>query len=189
MLLGDRARLLVTVRKAGIVLGLLIVLGLVICIVQRGSDLVALAALGYPGVTILMFLSASTVLFPAPGFAAVLAAGVLWNPLLVGIAAGVGAGSGEISGYLLGAGGSVVLDLKDGKRWRRAHRWLERHGFLAILVLAAIPNPVFDVLGLVAGSLSYPLRSFWLAAILGNTIKYVALAYLSSSAAAWWLSR
>ncbi len=189
MLLGDRVRLLVRARKAGIVLGLLILLGLVICIVQRGRDLPSLAVLGYPGVTILMFLSASTVLFPAPGFAAVLAAGVVWNPLLVGIAAGVGAGSGEVSGYLLGAGGSVVLNLKEDKRWQRAHRWLDRHGLLAIVALAAIPNPVFDVLGLVAGSLSYPVRSFWLGAVLGNTIKYVALAYLSSGAATWWLSR
>ncbi len=136
-----------------------------------------------------MFLSSGSILLPAPGFAAVLAAGTLWNPLLVGIAGGLGAATGELSGYLLGVGGGAVLDLKEGKRWQRAHRWLQRYGFWAILVVAMVPNPLFDVLGLVAGSLSYPARRFWLACAVGNCVKYVALAYLAGSATAWWLER
>lgn len=187
MLLDDRVRVLKKARKLAAFGGVLILIVLVICLLQRGTDLRSLAGLGYPGVAILMFVSSSTVLFPAPGFAAVLAAGSVWNPMLVGIAAGIGAGTGEISGYLLGVGGNAALDLREGKRWQRAHRWLEKHGLLAILILATIPNPFFDAIGLIAGTLSYPLRSFLVAAVLGNSIKYVVLAYLSSNAVAWWL--
>ena len=185
---ADRSRLLVKLRSAAIVVGLLLLVALLICIVQRGPDPASLAALGYPGIAILMFLSSSTILFPAPGFAAVLAAGAVWNPLLVGLAAGVGAATGELSGYLLGVGGGVVLDLKEGKKWRRAHHWLERYGIWALLVLAAVPNPLFDVAGIVAGSLSFPVWRFWIACALGNSLKYAVLAHLASRATAWWLA-
>ncbi|MGI5835512.1 MAG: DedA family protein [Chloroflexota bacterium] len=186
MLIDNRAEAMKKARKLAVLLGVLLLITLAIYVAQRSPDIRNLARFGYPGVAILMFLSSGTVLLPAPGFAAVLAAGTIWNPVLVGIAAGIGAGTGEISGYLLGIGGNTVLDLKEGKRWRRAHGWLEKHGLLAILILAAIPNPFFDAIGLVAGSLAYPIRSFWIAAVLGNSIKYVLLAWLSGSAVAWW---
>lgn len=171
------------------IVGLLLLSGLVGSFFLLRPDPASLAAFGYPGVAVLMFLSSSSVLLPAPGFAAVLAAGTVWNPLLVGLAGGLGAATGELMGYLLGVSGGAVLGLKEGRRWQRAHRWLTRYGFWAIVAVASVPNPVFDVLGLVAGSLSYPVPRFWLACLIGNTIKYVTLAYLADSATAWWLTR
>ncbi len=186
MVIGDRIKRLAGMRRLAAVVGVLLVVGLVIGLVQRGGDIASLAGLGYPGVAILMFLSSSTILFPAPGIAAVLAAGALWDPLLVGIAAGLGAGTGELTGYLVGAGGGAMLDLSRRERWQMAHGWLERHGLVAIVALAAVPNPLFDAVGLVAGSLSYPVRGFWLACVVGNSAKYVAMAYLASSASYRW---
>ncbi len=188
MVFGDRTKRLSLGRKMAALVAVLLLLGLVIGLIQRENDLASLAGLGYPGVALLMFLSSGTILLPAPGFAAVLAAGTVWNPLLVGLAAGIGAATGELSGYLVGAGGRTVLDLEGARRWERAHRWLKRHGLLAILALALVPNPLFDALGLVAGSLSYPLRSFWLACAVGNCVKYVVLAYLASSIRGWWFT-
>ncbi len=187
MISEDRAARMATVRKVVVAVGFLLLAVAVISVALRGSDLTSLAGLGYPGVAILMFLSSSTVLLPAPGFAGVLAAGAVWNPLLVGIAAGLGSATGELSGYFLGAGGGALLHAGQGEKWKRAHRWLERHGFLALVALAAIPNPFFDAMGLVAGSLAYPMRRFWLACLLGNTLKYVALATLASSATGWFV--
>jgi len=187
VLLDERVAVLKKARKTAAFAAILILVGLVVALIHWGPDIRTLAHFGYPGVAILMFLSSSTVLFPAPGFAAVLAAGTVCNPVAIGIAAGLGAGTGEISGYLLGMSGNAMLSLKEGKRWQRAHRWLERYGLLAIVLLASIPNPFFDAIGLVAGSLNYPLRSFWFAAVLGNCLKYVTLAYFSNNIAAWWL--
>ncbi len=175
-------------RKALAVVGALLIVAAIVYVFLHGADLVSLAGFGYPGVAILMFLSSSTIVLPAPGFAAVLLAGTVWNPLLVGIAAGVGAATGELSGYLLGAGGTAVLDLREGKNWKRVHAWLERHGMVAILVLALIPNPLFDVLGMVAGTAAYPIRKFWITCAVGNSLKYGSIAYLSSTAVSrWWM--
>lgn len=173
-------------RKLLAAAGVLLIAGAIYYISQRGGDLVGLAAFGYPGVAILMFLTSSTIVLPAPGFAAVLVFGTVWNPLLVGIAAGLGAATGELTGYLLGVGGSTMLDVKHGKNWAMISSWLEKRGAIAILLLAATPNPFFDIGGMVAGSVGYPLRNFWFYCFVGKTIKYVALAYLSSGAASWW---
>lgn len=150
---------------------------------RSGVQLEQLAALGYPGVFLVMFLSGSSILFPAPGLAAVLAAGVVWNPVLVGVSAGLGNATGELTGYLAARAGAAALKGRKPPRWWSMLRErLTRYGFLAILLLAMIPNPTFDVVGLLAGSLGYPPRRFWLACALGNSLKYVAVAYLGDAA-------
>jgi len=52
-------------------------------------------------------------------------------------------------------------------------------------VLAAIPNPVFDVVGIVAGGLKYDWRKFLLAAVLGNIVKAMYVAYAGKVALGW----
>ncbi len=189
MLFADRPRLMNTARKMAVAVGLLLLVALAACYLLFRPDPASLAALGYPGVAIAMFLTSSTIFLPAPGFAAVLWAGAVWNPLWVGIAAGVGAATGELSGYLLGAGGNALFDLKGGKRWAQAHRMFKGYGLWAILVLAIVPNPLFDVVGVVAGSLSYSIRRFWIACAVGKIIKFLAMAYLADSAHGWWIAR
>jgi uncharacterized membrane protein YdjX (TVP38/TMEM64 family) len=186
---GDRAQLAATMRRLAIVAGIVLVLAVTVYAVVVRPDVSSLAAFGYPGVTILMFFSSGSILFPAPGFAAVLAAGTVWNPVLVGLFAGLGAATGELAGYLVGTGGKRILSLNEGKRWRRAQGWLRHHGFVAILFFALIPNPFFDVIGVLAGSLSYPVRRFWLACLIGNCTKYVGMAVLGGTALTWWLGR
>jgi uncharacterized membrane protein YdjX (TVP38/TMEM64 family) len=186
---GERVRLAATLRKLAIVGGILLLASALGYAAIVRPDVSSLAAFGYPGVTILMFFSSGSILFPAPGFAAVLAAGTVWNPVLVGLFAGLGAATGELAGYLVGHGGKRILSLNEGARWRRARGWLERHGFLAILAFALVPNPFFDVIGVLAGSLAYPVRRFWLACLIGNCVKYVAMAVLGGSAITWWLGR
>ncbi len=189
MLFADHARLMSTARKMAIVVGLLLMLVFVGWYLVYRPDPASLAALGYPGVAIAMFLTSSTIFLPAPGFAAVLWAGAVWDPLWVGIVAGLGAATGELSGYFVGAGGNALLDLKESKGWVEAHRLFKRFGLWAILALAIVPNPVFDAVGVVAGSLSYSVGRFWLACLVGKTVKFLAMAYLADSALGWWLAR
>lgn len=189
MLSGDRARLMNNARKGAAAVGLLLLIAVLAVLVACRPDPASLAAFGYPGVAIVMFLTCSTIFLPAPGFAAVLAAGTVWNPLLVGISAGLGAATGELSGYLLGASGGTLLDLKESKHWDRASQLFSKYGMWAILVLAIIPNPFFDATGVLAGSLSYSVRRFWLVCLAGKIVKFVAMAYLAGSAATWWTQR
>jgi uncharacterized membrane protein YdjX (TVP38/TMEM64 family) len=144
-----------------------------------------LSAYGYLGVFGLMMISNATVLLPMPGLASAAAAGVLWNPLVVGLAGGLGGASGELVGYVAGYG---VHDYVEGKRvawFQRVQTFVRRHGFFAIVVLASIPNPFFDVVGLAAGTCSYPAWRFFTAVAIGNTIKCSTVALLGGAVSGW----
>jgi membrane protein YqaA with SNARE-associated domain len=142
-----------------------------------------LMALGYPGVFLISMLAGGSMVFPVPSQAAIIAAGAVLNPLLVGLAAGLGNSVGEFTGYLAGYGGREALSgARSGARWQQVEGWLRRNGFLGLVLFAAIPNPIFDIAGVLAGSMGYSPRRFWLACAIGNTIKYTALAYLGEAA-------
>ncbi|MDA8216987.1 MAG: VTT domain-containing protein [Dehalococcoidales bacterium] len=142
-----------------------------------------LTALGYPGIFLLMLLSGGSVVVPVPGPATVMAVGAVLNPLLVGIFAGLGNATGEVFSYTIGRVAATALVRYRNSRFILVlESWLKRNGFLVILIMAAIPNPVFHALSLLAGSVSYPVRRFWLACALGNILKYAVAAYLGSAA-------
>ena len=160
----------------------LAVFAIAVVIARHLPDLSHLASYGYAGVFVLMVVSGGSIFLPAPGFAAVMTAGVLWNPLIVGVVAGLGNATGEFTGYLAGRGGRALIAPRDSPLWRDAERWLQRFGFPALVVFSAIPNPFFDAVGIAAGSLGFSARHFWLACALGNTVKYTVIAVLGSYA-------
>ena len=141
-------------------------------------DLADLAGYGYVGVFFISLLGNATVILPVPSLAVVFAGGSVLNPLLVGLVAGLGEPLGELTGYMAGFGGSAVIE--DRARFRRVQEWMERRGFLTILVLSVIPNPLFDLAGISAGVLHYPIIKFLIACWMGKTVKAVAIAYLGS---------
>ncbi len=139
------------------------------------SDRIAgLQEYGYAGVFVISLLSAATIFIPAPGWAAVIAMGGILNPYFVGIAAGIGSGIGELTGYMVGNGAGELSETKLG----RHREIIKKYGAGAVFVLAFIPNPLFDVAGLVAGALKIKVWKFLIACILGRTIRYVLLAHI-----------
>ena len=163
-------------RMQGVaLLALALAMTLVIYVLASESTVEQLVTYGYPGLALVMFISSATVILPAPGLAVVFAAGGFLNPILIGLFAGTGAALGEMTGYFAGYGGRQALD-KNGKvHW--IQEWMARNGFLTVFVFAAIPNPVFDVVGLVAGGLHYDVRKFLLAALMGNIVKVTYIAF------------
>ncbi|HEX3246983.1 MAG TPA: VTT domain-containing protein [Chloroflexota bacterium] len=148
----------------------------------NGMDPMVLLEYGYPGISLIMFFSSATVLLPAPGFAAVLGAGTVINPWLVGPFAGLGSAFGEMTGYMVGLGSREAIEARRGKWWSRAESWMKKNGFLTVLVFASFPNPFFDAIGVLAGSMGLPIKRVFIACLIGNTIKYTSLALLGSSA-------
>ena len=55
---------------------------------------------------------------------------------------------------------------------------MRKYGGLTCFLFAAIPNPLFDIAGLAAGTLRYPLWRFYLSAGLGKIVKSVVFAFL-----------
>lgn len=131
---------------------------------------------GYPGVFVVSLVGNATLILPAPYYVVVGALGVALNPLLLGIVAGLGASLGELTGYLAGVGGRAVIENR--ATYERIERWMRKSGMLVIFLLAAIPNPVFDVGGISAGALRMPVWKFLLACWAGKTVRLTVLALL-----------
>ena len=167
------------------VMAILVVIALTVFIYSVRDKAEQLAVYGYPGIFLIAFMTNATVLLPAPGIAVVFAMGAVFNPFGVAIAAGAGGALGELSGYLAGFSGQAVAERTN--IYERFHGWIEKHGFLAILCLAAIPNPFFDAAGVSAGILKMPLSRFLLAVWIGVTLKMFLFAWVGSSSLSWLL--
>ncbi len=136
-----------------------------------------LEALGYLGAFIIALVSNASVLLPAPGWAVIIAMGRALDPVPLAIAAGLGSGLGELSAYMLGYGGATAMDGKV-KELRQQKEWIRKYEAYAIFVLAAIPNPLFDLAGIAAGALKMPVWRFLIPCILGKIVKTLILAEL-----------
>jgi len=134
-------------------------------------------AFGYPGIFVLSFLASATIILPAPGLIPVFSLGTAGlNPWLIGLAAGAGSTLGELSGYAAGFSGQAIIENR--QMYDQLVRWMRRYGLFTIFILALIPNPLFDLAGVVSGALRVPLWQFLLVTLAGKTIKMVAVALL-----------
>jgi membrane protein DedA with SNARE-associated domain len=154
-----------------------------------------LGELSYAGVFLVNLVSTATLFIPVPGITA--AANVLIVteasdarfPWLIGVAGGAGMAVGELTAYYVGFFGSHVASAQSLPRQlapiasrvaafvrRLMHRW----GMITLFVLAAIPDPVFEVAAVSAGSVRMPLRRYCAAVLAGCLVRGVVLAYLGT---------
>lgn len=140
--------------------------------------------LAYLGAFLVMLLTSATVILPAPGIVFVFALGAQLNPLLVGLASGPGAALGELTGYLAGYGTSAVFN--ETPLFRKFSEWVGgRFGLGFIALLAFIPNPIFDMAGLVSGTLGVKWWKFLLATLIGKTTRMILVAYGGALSLEW----
>lgn len=167
---------------------LFIVVALSFYLITVREHAAALAQYGYPGIILINAIASGTVLLPAPGVIFTYTFGSVFNPLLVGIAAATGAAIGELSGYAAGVSGQTVVE--NMGLYNRLLTRMRRHtrATVAVLVImAAIPNPAFDLVGIAAGTLRVPLSRFFLAAFAGNLVKMLTFAYAGAYSLRWLL--
>ncbi|NIO44628.1 MAG: hypothetical protein GTN36_03700 [Candidatus Aenigmarchaeota archaeon] len=143
---------------------------------------------GYFGIFIISLTEASTIIFPLPFSIIIFGAGSILNPLLVGFSAGLGAAIGEFTGYALGLGGRKVIEKKYKKHIEKTEKMFQKYGgFLVIVLFAATPLPD-DIVGLLGGTLKYPLKKFFIATLIGKIILNLALAYAGFYGINWVLT-
>lgn len=138
-------------------------------------------ALGLIGLFIISIIG-SMLFLPSPVLiTAVLAAGNAYNPFLVAIVASLGSTVGDILGYGIGYAGREAF--LDQQKWHHkiAQEVFHKHGGILILILSAVPNPIFDAFGVIAGLFLYPLKKFLLYIFLGRLVRNLLLAYLGSA--------
>jgi len=153
----------------------LLVVGLSIYLILIRDRIQELEVYGYPGIFLISLVSNATVIIPMPGVVVTSAMGAVFNPFWVALASGTGAAIGEISGYLAGFSGRGVIQRTP--QHDRLQEWMGKYGGLTVLVLALIPNPLFDVAGITAGALKMPLPRFLLYCSIGKFLKMLVFAY------------
>lgn len=136
---------------------------------------------GYIGAFVISMVASATVLLPAPGMAIVVSMGTALNPLLLALAAGLGSATGEFTGYLAGATGQALIPQQHRHRYEQFRELTQRHGALLLFFFSAIPFPLFDLAGMVAGALKMNPLSFFAAVTAGKSIKYTVLIVLGAS--------
>ena len=180
----DDKRLLTLFR----ILTLIAVIAISVYIFSIRDQAQELAKYGYPGIFLLSILANATVLLPAPGILFVFAMGAVFHPFAVAVAAGLGAAIGELSGYLAGFSGQAIVERAG--IYERIRKWMTAHptlSYLAILILAFVPNPFFDLAGIAAGTLKIPLPIFLFFCALGKILKMLIFAYAGASSLEWFI--
>ena len=145
-----------------------------------------LAKYGYPGIFVLSIMANATIILPAPGIIFVFTMGAVFNPVGVALAAGAGAAIGELTGYMVGFSGRGIVERVD--LYDKLLNWMQTHhrlSYLAIMILAFIPNPLFDLAGVAAGTLKIPVAAFLFFTFIGKTLKMLLLAYAGASSLNW----
>ncbi len=155
-----------------------------------------LEAFGYIGVFIASVAGTSCIIFPLPGMSAVaqgliIQQGSVLDPLVVGIVGGTGMAIGEAGSYIGGAVGAEAsrqtgLRVPDRLRplFDRIAGWvtwlMTHYGMLTLFTLSAIPNPIIDVAGAIAGAVRMPFWRFFVAQWAGKLVRALLLAYLGA---------
>lgn len=173
------SRLVWVLRGAGVA-GILLFTGVVAANRDRMQEF---SALGYAGAFLAMLLSNATLVLPAPGLIIVFALGSSLNPVLVGIVAGLGAALGEITGYVTGYTGLTLVE--ESAIALRIRQWMDRNGVLTVFALSTVPNPFFDLAGLMAGAGKMPVWRFLGISFLGKAIQATVIAVAGALSLQW----
>jgi uncharacterized membrane protein YdjX (TVP38/TMEM64 family) len=168
------------------ILALVGVVALIVTLFIFRDQVKKLQEYGYVGIFLLSIAANATIIIPLPGVALTTAMGAIFNPIGVAVAAGLGAAIGELSGYTAGFSGQAVVERVG--LYNRLTTWMKAHQNLAyglILLLAFIPNPVFDLAGMVSGALNLPLWKFLISCAIGKILKMLMFAYAGYYSVTW----
>lgn len=137
---------------------------------------------GYVGVFFIEMANSATIMFPTPGQAYTFALGVTLNPLMIGLIGGIGSALGELTGYAVGA--KTGQRFRGGRLFAKLQKFTLRWGGLSLFVFATIPGP-FEVAGLWAGTVRYPLARFFVFVAMGKILKVTAFALAGYYSMGW----
>lgn len=161
-------------RSVRIVGVLLLMAGLTAGIILAPVDYRAMGNYGYLGVFVVTLLATAALVFPVPYIGLIVVAGSFLNPVLVALVAGLAAAIGEMTGYVLGLTGRALLPEKRWVAW--VERSLARYGIPIVFVAAVVPNPLFDAVGLIAGTTRLPVWKFLVPCFVGKSIRFWLIA-------------
>ena len=82
--------------------------------------------------------------------------------------------------YIARKGGEAMFRKNAGPRAERIQSWIQRNGFVSILLTALLPPPTpFKVFVVAAGALKMPLRTFVLGLLVARGLRFFAEGFLA----------
>lgn len=129
----------------------------------------------YLGVFLVCFIANSTVLLPAPSILVVLQYSMILNPVVVAICGALGASLGEMVGFMTGVHGRHFVS---GKLIRKIEDHFPSHPYIFVLVFSALPLPLFDVVGMMAGAIRLNKFKFYLICLAGKLFKMLMFVWM-----------
>lgn len=140
------------------------------------------SSLGLFGIFLINFLSGLSFFLPAPSFLTVFSGGAVYPPILVALVSSLGATLGDMIYFVMGYTGRMIISAKIENKilYKTFQSLFKKYGTLIVFVLALIPNPLFDGIGLVAGVFTYSPYKFFIVVMLGRFLRYFLLAGVGS---------
>jgi membrane protein YqaA with SNARE-associated domain len=130
----------------------------------------SLGNLGLIGVLIAAMLSHLTVVARDMFLPLFLPLASVYNPIVLGTAAGTGAAIGEVTTYFLGWGVAESMEpLNDSED--RIARWINKYGLWAVLLVAITPLPDTPIV-ILAGSRKLPFTKLVVVEVFGKSALY-----------------
>jgi membrane protein YqaA with SNARE-associated domain len=145
---------------------------------------------GYAALFVMGVLGGVTLFLPVPMLPLVFAGAGVLDPVGVAFAAAGGMTVGMLVTYFVGTlGSSFMTRIMESRKGRfgqmtqKSSAWFTKSGVQSSFFLAAIPNPIYDFAGLIAGSLRVPVQKFCLGTFVGKSCQTLTVAFAGFYAA------
>ncbi len=134
------------------------------------------------GVMIACFISNASVLLPSASLITIVQAATIVNPFVIGVFGGIGCAGGEMVSYIFGNLASKRLSNSKVKRiLLLIEPYFLKHPYLLILAFSALPFPVFDLVGILAGIYKLDIKKYFFVCLLGKTVKCCIFALVANA--------
>lgn len=131
---------------------------------------------GYIGLLAACFLTNATVFLPASGIAFTISAATALNPVCCAIAGGIGTACGELVSYYCGRVGKNVIDKTD--LFVTIQKYVNKYGIFTVWLLAFLPLPLFDLVGVTAGATKMSLPKYIIPCMIGKIMKMMVYVFI-----------
>jgi len=153
------------------IIAVLVVVSVVFLAVATSTSNETWKSIGYPSAFLLGIIGAASVVIPVPTTVVLLAiAGSrIFDPTLLAIAFGLGAAVGQLTSYMVGYAGSMVVSNKQKRRFDAMLKIFGRYGMTAVFIFALTPLPdslLFVPLGLI----HYSIWKIFAATVAGKIV-------------------
>jgi membrane protein YqaA with SNARE-associated domain len=141
------------------------------------------AATGGLGLFLIAFLDSSVLTFPVINDLLLINLSIRYParmPFYAAMATLGSVGGCLLLYYIARKGGEAMFHKHAGPRARHIHAWINRNGFVSILVTALLPPPTpFKVFVVAAGALEMPVRTFVLGLLVARGIRFFGEGFLA----------